>query len=402
MKSIWSHIAAFADIFNDMSVLVYDDDGKAKGYKPVPVTIGPKEKIIAALIADNGISVYSPDNYLPRISVTWNGMNRNADRQRGNHEKRRLFVEYDDVDGDGSEETQVRMDMQTVPYDINFEVSLWTKHMDDLAQILENILPFFNPDAPVSLYERGTGQERIVKVTLDSVTPNFVTDLAETDRRVLQVNLGVTMEMNFYRPEIPPGKPIKRVTVRMGADTTSVWLTKAKTISTADGDTLSAVALPCLSGGHFNDYDSRTWTVIQAFDGDTKDYMADTYHNQMRTTYTTSAEYDPTPPNPNLDPTDDTYYGLYGDTQFIMGYDGYYYNIDGVDWNNQAFVPTGQDPTFTWTIETSAWAVDDCGREGILYEGGEGSYNYDISGSYYVQNEGECDTINDPCGGEDE
>ena len=395
LKTIWSAVAAMGDVFDDMSVLVYDSQGKAVGYKKVPVTLGPKEKVVAALIAEQGgTSVFPADNYLPRISIAWNGFTRDQERQRGNHERRRLFVDLDD----GCE--RIRSDLQTVPWKMDFEVTLWTKYMDDMAQLLENILPFFNPDAPISFIERGVGLERQAQLTLESVATNFQTDLQNTERRFLQANLTFSMEINFYRPEEPIGKPIKRVTVRMGQDSTvqtrnmdGSW--NAGATPTSEGETINTAALPCISGDEsILDNDRRIWSVITDFDEELGIYMADRYRNLVETIRPIIPE-DPAPYNPNTDnDTCDTYYDMYG-IQMDIGLSGYSFDIPPVMYDKQAFVPDGQTATFSWTWSTSSSAIQ-CGTPGTLYEG-HGIDTSDVSGSYFVENEDiNCTEIIDP------
>ncbi len=388
-------MSSFADLWDDMSVIVYDSQGRAVGYKKVPITLGPKEKVVAALIAEQGgTSVYPPDNYLPRISITWNGFTRDQERQRGNHERRRLFVDLED----GCE--RIRSDLQTVPWKIDFEVTLWTKYMDDMAQLLENILPFFNPDAPISLIERGVGIERQSKVTLESVSTNFQTDISNTERRVLQANLNFSMEINFYRPEEPIGKPIKRVTVRLGQDSTiqtknfdKSW--NANSNPSSDGETINTAALPCISGDvSVLDNDKRIWSVITNFDEDLGKYMADRYRNIIDPIRPIIPE-DPPPYNPNTDnDTLDVYYDMYG-TQMDIGLSGYSFEIPPVMYDKQDFVPQGDEIAFTWTWSVSGDVVQD-GEIGTLFEGSPIDTS-DVSGSYFVENENiNCNDIINP------
>ena len=278
-RTLWESISAFADMFNDMSIINYDKDGKAIGWKPVPVTLGPKEKVIAELQGDPATPDSTPPNYLPRISIIWNGISRDTERQRGKYEKRRILVEYVADPVTGADEPAAIRDVNTVPYIINIEMSIWTRYMGDMAQILENILPFFNPEATVSLYERGIGTEREAKVTLESVSPNFVTDISEPERRILQCNLSFKMECNFYLPQLPISKPIKRVTTRMGIDSTKTGAQQP----TVEGETLNTFLLPSMSGENLSylDMDKKTWSCVTAFDTLEADYMGWAHHNQL-------------------------------------------------------------------------------------------------------------------------
>lgn len=269
-KVIWTHIAAFADIFNEMSVFVYDKDGKAIGWKPVPVIIATKEKVVSQLISQNKIDEDIMNNYLPLISISWKGISRNTERQRGLREKRRLLIEYEDPNN-----PKAITDMQTVPYDLDLELVIWTKYMDDAAQLLENILPFFNPEAPVSLYERGIGTERQVKVTLESVSTNIASDIAEPERRVIQITLSFKMECNFYKPQNEsPTKPIKRITVYLGNENTNI-----KGDNVYDGTVVNTFIPPNISGNleNFLDFDKEILHYKKQFDDEEINYFKNVY-----------------------------------------------------------------------------------------------------------------------------
>jgi hypothetical protein len=164
----------------------------------VPVVLAPKEKVISTLSALPGSERAEIDNILPKISIAWNGIEWVPERMRGQKQKRSLFVEY--LDSSAGTQRVKHYDLQTSPYSLKFEVVLWTKYMDDGVQILENILPFFTPELYISIKERGVEIERKCMVRLDSISPNFVYELNEPDRRLLQWNMSFSVECNLYKP----------------------------------------------------------------------------------------------------------------------------------------------------------------------------------------------------------
>lgn len=213
-KTIWSHVVGFADLFNDMEVFTYDRGGNPVGRKRVPLYLAPKEKVVSILQVQPGNQRPEIDNTLPRMSIAWNGIQLDPERLRDQSNIRRLWVEY--IDSDQNQLKNVVVDVQTVPYKMTFELTLWVKFMDHGVQLLENILPFFAPDLHVSLFERGIGIERKSKVELTGVTNNFAYDLNEPDRRVLQWNLNFDMECNLYKP-LQVTKDIRAVITRVYA-----------------------------------------------------------------------------------------------------------------------------------------------------------------------------------------
>jgi len=206
-KSLYTSIVAFADQFNDMTTRVYDKDGRIVGVKPVVMTLSPKEKI-ASILTRTDINDVDPqvDNYLPRISVNKTGITWDPNRMRGKYESRLLNIEYFDYESsDTPTKREMQVDLKPIPYNLSFEVIIWTKYETDMQQILENILPWFAPEDHLSIKERNFGIERKSKVTLDNVSINNQYELGEQDRRVLQTSLSFTMETVVYKPlEIKP------------------------------------------------------------------------------------------------------------------------------------------------------------------------------------------------------
>lgn len=202
-KSIYTSIVAFADLFNNMTTRVYDHTtNKIVGAKKVPVNLNPKEKI-ASILTKTTVNDVDPqqDNYLPRISVNMAGMVWDPARMRGKFEKRLLNIEY----SDNGRTRSMQRDTQPMPWNLTFDVTVWTKYMTDALQLFENIAVWFGPENHVSFKERNFGLEHKAKITLDNVTPNIVFELGEQERRVIQHNYTFTMETVLYKPiELTP------------------------------------------------------------------------------------------------------------------------------------------------------------------------------------------------------
>lgn len=202
--SLYTSITAFADLFNNMSTRVFDKDGRIVGVKPVITTLAPKEKL-ASLLLKSDVNDIDPkvDNYLPRISINPIGYEWDSKRQKGFPYKRRLNIEYydqDEIEGTNRSRRVIQTDIEPIPYNISFDVVIWTKYDIDMKQILENILPWFAPEVQVSVKERNFGLERKEKVTLTGISPNNVIDLDESGRRILMTNLTFSMETVLYKP----------------------------------------------------------------------------------------------------------------------------------------------------------------------------------------------------------
>ena len=90
-----------------------------------------------------------------------------------------------------------------VPYDIGFRLSFATKQQDDSLQIIEQILPFFQPSYAVTINMlEGVEEKRDIPFTLMSTS---FTDEYEGDfstRRFIQYDLDFIAKTYFYQ-EVP-------------------------------------------------------------------------------------------------------------------------------------------------------------------------------------------------------
>lgn len=160
--------AAFLDLFNNIVVKRYEDNVPRKEIK-VPLKFWIPEKTRSRLLAfgveeqtDGRTAV--PELILPVMSAMLTGIERDSDRQIGKNEQRTITVIYD---SDGKLE-QVTLNYSPVPFNFSYTLSIWTKKATDLFQILENILPYFNPDVTVTIKELGYQLERDIPVSMSS------------------------------------------------------------------------------------------------------------------------------------------------------------------------------------------------------------------------------------------
>jgi hypothetical protein len=74
--------------------------------------------------------------------------------------------------------------------------------MDYFAQIMENILPYFNPALFLRVKEFSfLNIERDLRVTMPGVVPEFISpEISDDDRRYVNATLDLTVEAWMYRP----------------------------------------------------------------------------------------------------------------------------------------------------------------------------------------------------------
>jgi hypothetical protein len=157
-------IIAFGTLFNDIHVRHTDGQGNAESDVKVPLAYGPSQKFLARLDQQADLNK-AVQITLPRLSFEMTSINYDPSR------KSSLIQTFKTCD-DGSKVKKVFM---PVPYNIGFELNLLSKLNDDSLQVLEQILPYFQPhfNLTIDLID-SIGEKRDIPIILESI--NFQDD----------------------------------------------------------------------------------------------------------------------------------------------------------------------------------------------------------------------------------
>ena len=157
-------IIAFGTLFNDIHVRHTDQAGNAAGELKVPLAYGPSQKFLARLTQQADLNK-AVQITMPRMSFEMTSIDYDSSR------KSSLVQTFKTCD-DGSKVKKVFM---PVPYNIGFELNVLSKLNDDSLQILEQILPYFQPhfNLTIDLVE-SIGEKRDIPIVLESI--NFQDD----------------------------------------------------------------------------------------------------------------------------------------------------------------------------------------------------------------------------------
>ena len=175
----------------------------------VPLAYGPKQKFLARLD-----QVPDPTNKrvqitLPRISFEINGIQYDASRKVSPTQKIKVAKDTD-------ENKNVFM---PVPYNLSFELAIISKNQEDGLQILEQILPFFQPHYNLSVKLLPSMSEtKDVPVVLNSVDYEDDYEGDFQNRRAIIYTLQFTVKTYLYGP-VTDAKTIKKVITDMYTDT---------------------------------------------------------------------------------------------------------------------------------------------------------------------------------------
>ena len=153
-------IIAFGTLFNDVHVRHTDGQGNAESDLKVPLAYGPSQKFVARITQQADLN--KPIQItLPRMSFEMTSIDYDPSRKSS-------LVQTFKTCADGSKVKKVFM---PVPYNIGFELNILSKLNDDSLQILEQILPYFQPhfNLTIDLVE-SIGEKRDIPIILESVS----------------------------------------------------------------------------------------------------------------------------------------------------------------------------------------------------------------------------------------
>ena len=185
-------VIAFGTLFNNITIKHLDGSDNTVSVMKVPLAYGPTQKFLARI--EQTPNLNKPTSItLPRMSFEFSGLTYDPSRKVS---QTQTFLSKK-VDS----ESTIKKAFMPVPYNMAFELSIMTKLNDDALQIIEQILPYFQPSYNVTVQMVGEiNEKRDIPIVLDSV--NF-TDDYEGDystRRALIYTLRFTAKTYLFGP----------------------------------------------------------------------------------------------------------------------------------------------------------------------------------------------------------
>ena len=208
-ESIRKVIIAFGTTFNNIQLVRKDNDGNIKQSMKVPLAYGPRQKWLTRLNEDADLSKTVAIT-LPRIGFEIQNLQYDPNRKLNRVQK---FKKVKSTNDD-------RLDSQymPVPYNLNLQLYVMAKESDDSLQIIEQILPYFQPDYTLTINDNvSMDSKRDVPIVLNSISYEDDYQGDFTTRRALIYTLSFTAKFYLYGP-VTSSKVIKTVQVDQYTD----------------------------------------------------------------------------------------------------------------------------------------------------------------------------------------
>ena len=190
---IRKYVILFGTLFNNIRITRTDAAGNITFLERVPITYGPREKMLARVAQDPNINLSTAIYPLPMMSFEMTAFS--YDGQRKLPTINRTAV------NDTSNSANNTYQYVPVPYNIGFELSVLCKNAEDGSKIVEQILPYFTPDWTVSatlIPEMNIKHD--IPVILNSINLNDAYDDDYEKRRSMIWVLNFTLKGYIYGP----------------------------------------------------------------------------------------------------------------------------------------------------------------------------------------------------------
>ena len=203
-------IISFGTLFNDITIKQENSTVK------VPLAYGPTQKFLARLEESPDLNKRTSLT-LPRMSFEFTGLTYDSSRKVTTTQQ---FTVKDKTTGKNTNKAYM-----PVPYSMQFELSVMCKLNDDALQIVEQILPYFQPQYNLTVNLLSSmNEKRDIPVILENVTMDDQYEGNFTSRRVLLYTLRFSAKTYLFGPVTSATKDIiKKVGVKyMAGGSTAV------------------------------------------------------------------------------------------------------------------------------------------------------------------------------------
>jgi len=185
-------VIGFGTLFNGIQIQRKDSSNNVFSIVEVPIAYGPTQKFLARL--EQSPDLNKPVQItLPRLSFEMVGLNYDPTRK--------VNPIQTFVSSTNSDSSDMRVTYMPVPYNVSFELSIMTKSNDDMLQIVEQIIPYFQPSYTISIdLVELIGEKRDIPITLDNIVMDDSYEGDFTTRRALIYTLRFTAKTYIFGP----------------------------------------------------------------------------------------------------------------------------------------------------------------------------------------------------------
>ena len=188
-------IAAFGTVFNDIKIERRDAAGNPLNTTRVPLAYGPRFKWVARIDDQKNFNDPKTAIKLPRMSFEITGIQYDGTAKLNKYNSG--TIRYND----GARAGNFHSVPQAAPYIINVTLTIYSKTQEDGLQIVEQILPLFQPQYSLSInYLQDLDRSFDLPITLESVSLDDDYEGDYESRRTINYSLDFSLKVLYFGP----------------------------------------------------------------------------------------------------------------------------------------------------------------------------------------------------------
>lgn len=271
-------VVGFGCLFDNIKITRFsskDDTGTRLKTIKVPISYGPKEKWYRIQTENRRAGTKTRiKTSFPRMSFELTNMTYDANRQLNKH----MSVKKPNV----MDPDLFLKQMQASPWDFAFDLHIGAKNMDDGLQIIEQILPYFQPsfNVPISIVP-DLGQNMDVPIIFAGISHEDSYDGSFEDSRILTWTLSFVAKGGLYMPISGTDEGslavIKRVVTSIYGSVDMSLFDAPDRVMAEAGETISDEMTNLLTDEGRDDYTEKVTVEVNPLDAGPNDiYTIDT------------------------------------------------------------------------------------------------------------------------------
>jgi hypothetical protein len=179
-------VSVFGTLFNDIYIVRRDSGGAMLSTMLCPLAYGPKQKFLTRIDQQADLTDPKIAIKLPRLSFEMTSMTYDGSMKLSKHNRHKVA---------GGTNSTV---LSPVAYRVGMQLNIVAKNQDDALQILEQILPYFQPDYTVTVKQVNDEFKNDMPFTLQGVSLSDDYEGDFVSRRLIVYTLDFETRVKFY------------------------------------------------------------------------------------------------------------------------------------------------------------------------------------------------------------
>lgn len=209
-KQIRRYILQFMAVFSVFKVMVGKTDTRGERLISIPIHYASMDRITAAIVANN---TQNKPIRVPAMSAYLRDFKLSPSRRHGTGVERRNV--YTPVGGLVPDDMKVIHQRMPVPYDLEMELAIYSSNIDQHMQILEQILPLFDPQLNIQTSDAPFDWTRLTSLELTGIMSDDLLS-NQLEDRVIQTTLTFNMPIWLDFPANIKDDFVAKIFTRVG------------------------------------------------------------------------------------------------------------------------------------------------------------------------------------------